>query len=76
MAGAQIPLKEEDIPKSAFCCKFGQFEMTRMPFGLNNSASTFQRTMELGYKVCSGKPVSSTLISLCLVLLLRNIWIE
>ena len=43
----QIPLKEEDIPKSAFCCKFGQFEMTRMPFGLNNSASTFQRTMEL-----------------------------
>ena len=43
----QIPLKKEDIPKSAFCCKFGQFEMTRMPFGLNNAASTFQRTMEL-----------------------------
>ena len=43
----QIPLKESDIPKSAFVCKFGQFEMMRMPFGLNNSASTFQRTMEL-----------------------------
>lgn len=43
----QIPLKAADRPKSAFCCKFGQFEMTRMPFGLNNSASTFQRTMEL-----------------------------
>jgi transposase InsO family protein/DNA-binding MarR family transcriptional regulator len=43
----QIPLKKEDIPKSAFCCKFGHFEMTRMPFGLNNAASTFQRTMEL-----------------------------
>ena len=43
----QIPLKEEDIPKSAFVCKYGHFEMTRMPFGLNNSASTFQRTMEL-----------------------------
>ena len=28
----QIPLKEEDIPKSAFVCKYGQFEMTRMPF--------------------------------------------
>ena len=43
----QIPLKESDIPKSAFVCKFGQFEMLRMPFGLNNSASTFRRTMEL-----------------------------
>ena len=43
----QIPLKEEDIPKSAFCCKFGHYEMTRMPFGLNSAASTFQRTMEL-----------------------------
>ena len=40
----QIPLKKEDIPKSAFVCKYGHFEMTRMPFGLN---STFQRTMEL-----------------------------
>ena len=43
----QIPLKEEDIPKSSFVCKYGQFEMTKMPFGLNNSASTFQRTMEM-----------------------------
>ena len=43
----QIPLKEEDIPKSAFVCKYGHFEMTKMPFGLNNAASTFQRTMEL-----------------------------
>ena len=43
----QIPLKKEDIPKSAFVCKYGQFELTRMPFGLNNAGSTFQRTMEL-----------------------------
>ncbi|XP_052218279.1 uncharacterized protein K02A2.6-like [Dreissena polymorpha] len=43
----QIPLKEEDIPKSAFVCKYGQFEMLRLPFGLNSAASTFQRTMEL-----------------------------
>ena len=46
----QIPLKEDDIPKSAFVCKYGQFEMTRMPFGLNNAASTFQRTMELALR--------------------------
>ena len=43
----QIPVKSEDIPKSAFVCKCGHFEMTRMPFGLNNAASTFQRTMEM-----------------------------
>lgn len=43
----QIPLKTEDVPKSAFVCKYGQFEMLRMPFGLNNSSNTFQRTMEL-----------------------------
>lgn len=43
----QIPLKKEDIHKSAFVCKYGHFEMTRMPFGLNSAASTFQRTMEL-----------------------------
>ena len=41
----QIPLKKEDITKSAFVCKYGQYEMTRMPFGLNNSCCTFQRTM-------------------------------
>ena len=43
----QIPVKSEDIPKTAFVCKYGHFEMTRMPFGLNNAASTFQRTMEM-----------------------------
>lgn len=43
----QIPLKEADNPKSAFVCKYGPFEMTGMPFGLKNAASTFQRTMEL-----------------------------
>ena len=43
----QIPVKSEEIPKTAFVCKYGHFEMTRMPFGLNNAASTFQRTMEM-----------------------------
>ena len=43
----QIPVKSEDIPKTAFVCKYSHFEMTRMPCGLNNAASTFQRTMEM-----------------------------
>ena len=43
----QIPLKKEDIPKSAFVTKYGQYEFKTMPFGLNSARSTFQRTMEL-----------------------------
>ena len=43
----QIPLKEEDIPKSAIVCKYGHYEMTRMPFGSNKAASKFQQTMEM-----------------------------
>ena len=40
-------LQAEDIPKSAFVCKYGHFEMTRMTFGLNNAASTFRHNMEM-----------------------------
>ena len=42
-----ILLKSGDIPKSAFVGKYGHYEMTCMPFGLNNAAGTFQCTMEL-----------------------------
>ena len=57
----QIPVKKTDIPKTAFVCKYGHFEMTRMPFGLNNSASIFQRTMEM---VLQGLQCASCLIYL------------
>ena len=43
----QIPVKPTDIPKTAFCTKYGQYEFTTMPFGLVGSSATFQRTMEL-----------------------------
>ena len=29
----QVPLKEDDIPKSAFVCKHGHYEMTRITGG-------------------------------------------
>ena len=43
----QIPVRTEDIPKTAFVTKYGLFEYTTMPFGLSNAPATFQRLMEI-----------------------------
>ena len=42
----QVPMTEQDRPKTAFCTPFGLFEFNRMPFGLCNAPSTFQRLMQ------------------------------
>ena len=42
----QIWLKEEDKAKTAFSCKLGVFEYERMPFGVVNGPSTFQKIMD------------------------------
>ncbi|KAL6218691.1 hypothetical protein ACLB2K_011901 [Fragaria x ananassa] len=41
----QISVAEEDQEKTTFTCPFGTFAYRRMPFGLCNAPSTFQRCM-------------------------------
>ncbi len=41
----QLPMHEDSIEKTAFVCHRGQFEFLRLPFGLANAPSIYQRTM-------------------------------
>ena len=43
----QVPMDRKDKPKTAFATRAGQFQFTRMPFGLNLAPSTFQRMTEI-----------------------------
>lgn len=42
----QIEMNESDKHKTAFVCPFGFWEFNRMPQGITNAPSTFQRLME------------------------------
>jgi hypothetical protein len=42
----QVNIKEEHKERTGFSCPFGHFEFNRLPFGLSNSASHFQRLMD------------------------------
>ena len=42
----QIPMDINDIPKTAICTPIGLFEFLKMPLGLKNSPSTFQRFID------------------------------
>ena len=43
----QIPIAEEDIPKTAFITNYELYELKTMPFSLKAAPQTYQRLMEL-----------------------------
>ena len=48
----QIEVEAESQAKTAFITPYGKFEFLRMPFGLKNAPSIFQRTMEIVLRGC------------------------
>ena len=43
----QVKMSEKTKQVTAFTCPFGQFEWTKMPFGLKNAPAIFQRLMDM-----------------------------
>ena len=43
----QVGLTDEASARSAFVTPSGKFEFLRMPFGMRNAPSTFQRLMDI-----------------------------
>ena len=50
----QVSIKEEDKEKTGFTVPFGHYEFNRLPFGLSNSPSNFQRLMDMVLKNLTG----------------------
>ncbi|RDY07566.1 Retrovirus-related Pol polyprotein from transposon 17.6, partial [Mucuna pruriens] len=53
----QIHIAPKDQHKTTFTCPFGTFAYTRMPFGLCNAPSTFQRCMTMLGHLVSNKGI-------------------
>ena len=52
----QIPVRKEDIPKTAFVTPDGHYEYLKMPFGMVNSGATLIKCLRSGFNML--KPVT------------------
>ena len=60
----QIPVREEDRPKTAFITHKGLYVFNVMPFGLCNAPATFQRVMDTIFREQIGKDLAAYLDAL------------
>ena len=70
-----IRMHEQDIGKTGFCTHHGHYEFKVMPFGLSNSPSSFQATMNSIFAHISiNLSLSSSMISWFTVVPWTNTW--
>ena len=51
----KLRIKELDIPKSAFCTRYGHYEVLMMPFWLINALAAFMDLMNRVFMQCLDK---------------------
>jgi hypothetical protein len=57
----QVPMRAEDIPKTACATSYGNFELRVMPFGLGGAPATFQHMMDTVFANPAEAPSGTTL---------------
>jgi hypothetical protein len=72
----QVPMRAEDIPKTAFTTSYGNFEFRVMPFGFVGAPATFQHMMDNVFANPAEAPSGQTLsLSLFVAIYLDHICI-
>ncbi|CAB3377299.1 Hypothetical predicted protein [Cloeon dipterum] len=62
----QLPLKEDSQDKTAFACHAGQFQFTRLPYGVKNGPPSFSYWIQKGFSDMIGKGLEVFVDDFCI----------